>query len=105
MGIVCIIPVLIGVCFSVYVASVSLRGRRNRYRQIDSGNTNAFSYLAISCALAAILYLLLPRGHEGELTSGDIYRMLLLALLTCASPGIVLMGGKLIQQIWNNEEE
>ena len=105
MGIVCIIPVLIGVCFSVYLASVFLRGRRNRYTQIDSRNTNAFSYLAISCALAVILYLLLPRSHDGELTSGDIYRMLLLALLTCASPGIVLLGGELIQQMWNDEDE
>ena len=105
MGILCILPVAIGVAFSLYVTVQVFGGKRLRYAKANSENQKLFAYGTATLVLLAILFFLLPKGHDGELTSEDIYRMLLFSLLSCASPGIVLLAGKLVQQIWDLDDE
>ena len=99
------LPVAIGVLFSLYVAIQVVGVRRNGYSKIHSNTSVSKTYIVVSIVLLAILFALFPKGHDGELTSEDIYRMLLFSLLTCASPGIVLLAGKLIGQKSYREDE
>ncbi len=105
MGIVCVLPIAIGIVFSLYVVVQVFGGQRIRYSKVGSENPDLIAYVAVTFVLLAILYTLFPKSHDGELTSEDIYRMLLFSLLSCASPGIVLLAGKLIQQMRHGEDE
>ena len=105
MGIVCVLPVTFGIVFSFYVAVKVFGGHKNRYSKVSSEKPTLIAYVAVTLVLLAILFALLPKGQDGELSSEDIYRMLLFSLLSCASPGIVLLAGKLIQERCHRDDE